>query len=320
MSADRRRVKAIYTTITSFAVLCLVSCGSTLPAQRVSDNPRSAYEWALDKLDRGKCLDARETLRLLSLESGGVPYIDSIVYNLAQAYMCSHDYVLAQMEFERIVNRHASSALVDDAAFGSAFAQFKQAPRNPGLDQQVASKAVSTLEDFIAIYPRSNRREEADNLLYEMRNRLAKKAFDTGRLYLKLHADTSAMIYFQQIWDEYTESPYAARALWLLAEKARENETWDMAIMRYEQLITVYPNSIEVERSSIFLGRIRADRARTLFASAEQYRRDQSLQEALDTYETILDQYPEFNRIKEVLTRSDELREQLEATDPGGSR
>lgn len=319
MSAGPRRMKTIRIMLISLSTIGLVSCSSTLPSQRVSDDPRAAYEWALEKLDNGKCLDASATLRLLSLERGGVQYIDSIVYNLALAYMCADNYVLAQMEFERIVNNHASSALVDDAAFGSAHAQYKQAPKNPGLDQQEATRAISTLKDFIAIYPRSNRRHEADELLDEMKNRLAKKSFDTGRLYLKLHADTSAMIYFQQIWDEYTESPYAARALWLLAEKAREEESWDTAIKRYEQLITVYPNSIEVERSTIFLGRIKADRARKLFASAERYRRDENFQEALEVYEVILDQYPEFERIEEVQSQSDKLREQLETvTDPSG--
>ncbi len=300
-------------------MLCLpvaISCGSTRPTQRIQENPREAYTWALDRLTQGKCLDARETLRLLSLEQAGVPYIDSIVYHLAESYMCEGDYALAQLEFERVVNNYPSSLVVDDAAFGLAYSQFKQAPGNPGLDQQEAIRSIQTLRDFIAIYPLSDRRKDAEALLSDMRERLARKTFDTGRLYLKLAADSAALIYFQQLWDEYTESPYAARALWLLAEKARKAEAWDLAIQRYDQLIQVYPNAIEIERARFFLERIRSERATELWKEAETLRRSGQLKDALARYEEFLVRYPSDMHVGEARQKSDKIRGELTAGDP----
>ena len=286
----------------------LWSCGSSRPPVTGTVDPRVSYDEARDKLARRKCMDAREIFRRLSLEHSGVTYIDSIVYNLAEAYMCEEDYILAQLEYERVINNYPSSALLDDAAFGLAYAQFKQAPRTTGLDQTQAENAVRSMQDFIALYPRSDQRARADSLLRLMRNRLAKKTFDAGRLYLKLEADSAAMIYFQKLWDDYTESPYAARALWLLAEQARQREQWDLAIKRYEQLIQVYPNAIEVERAKVFLQRIQAQQANLLWKQAEEARQAGRLDEALGLYEKFLVTYPDDSHVGQARQQLETIR------------
>lgn len=246
--------------LAAIALSCtLAACSTTKPNKLVTENPRAAYETAKSQLERGKCFNAKETLRLLSLEQAGVSYIDSIVFDLARAYACNNEYELAQVEYDRVINDYPASALVDEAAFGLAYSQFKLAPGNPGLDQTDVERAIRSMKDFIAIYPRSDRRAEADSLLRIMENRLARKTFDAGRLYLRLGADSAAMIYFQELWDEYTESPYAARALWLLAEDARKAENWEMAVQRYQQLTQVYPNAVEVEEAKVYLARIQKE-------------------------------------------------------------
>jgi outer membrane protein assembly factor BamD len=307
------------TVLALATVVAMVGCGTTKPSKRVADDPRSAYLWSLERIENGKCLHASETLRLLSLEQAGVPYVDSIIYHLARAYACLNDYALAQLEYERVVNSYPTSALVDDAAFGLAYAQFKQAPGNPGLDQKEAERAVRSLEDFIAIYPLSDRRDDALELLTEMKNRLAKKSYDTGRLYLKLRADSSAMIYFQQLWDEYTDSPFAARALWLLAEKERHRQNYPGAVQRYEQLIGVYPDAIEVKQAKMMLERIQTGQAQKLH---DQARRDfdrGDLTDALRKYEMILAEYPEYAKTPEIREQAEEVRQEL-ATDTSGAR
>ena len=291
-------------------------CASSKRNLTLRENPRTAYAEATDLLNRGKCIEAREMLRLLSLEHAGVPYIDSIVFDLARAYTCERDYVLAQLEFERVVNNYPTSALVDDAAFGLAQAQFRQAPGNPGLDQQEAERAVASLRDFIAIYPRSDRRRQADSMLQMMSERLARKTFDNGRLYLRLDADSAAMVYFQKLWDDYTQSPYAARALWLLADKARKKEQWDLAIQRYEQLIAVYPDAIEVERARVFLDRIKSARAQEIYRDAETARGNGDLKAALSLYEDLLVRYPEDLHVGEARQRAQEIRTALAEQSP----
>jgi outer membrane protein assembly factor BamD len=310
MSPVRVRRATVY-ALAGLACLLGAGCAATKPNKRVREDPRAAYVWAVERIDQGKCLQASETLRLLSLEQTGVPYVDSIFYHLARAYACMGDHALAQVEYERVVNQYPSSALVDDAAFGLAHAQFMQAPKNPGLDQQEAEKAVASLEDFLAIYPLSDRRSEANALLQEMKNRLAKKAFDSGRLYLKLQADSSAMIYFQQLWDDFTQSPYAARALWLLAEKERKRENWEGAIQRYEQLISVYPDAVEVPQSKLVLERMKTDQAKRLHEEAHRAHDRGDLDLAASRYEALLAQFPNYVKTPEVKQDLEKVRSEL---------
>jgi outer membrane protein assembly factor BamD len=297
------------------AALLAGGCGASKRGLTLNEDPRIDYSKARRLLDEGKCTDAREILRMLSLEKAGVTYIDSIVYDLARAYTCEGDHALAKVEYERVVNSYPQSALVDDAAFGLAMSQYRQAPRNPGLDQQDTERAGASLKDFIAIYPRSDRRREADSVLSIINGRLAHKTFDSGRLYLKLGADSAAMIYFQKLWDEYTQSPYAARALWLLADKARKDEDWDLAIKRYEQLIAVYPNAIEVPRARVFLERIRSARAHNLFHDAEEARANGDWKSALDLYQQLVTDYPEDRHVGEARQKAEEMRRALAGDD-----
>jgi outer membrane protein assembly factor BamD (BamD/ComL family) len=238
------------------------------------------------------------------------------VYDLARAYTCEQDYTLAKLEFERVVNSYPQSTLVDDAAFGLAMSQYRQAPRNPGLDQQETERAKGSLEDFIAIYPRSERRKQADSVLTIIEGRLARKTFENGRLYLKLGADSAAMLYFQELWDEYTRSPYAPRALWLLADKARQEEKWELAIKRYEQLIAVYPDAIEVPRARMFLERIKTARGEDLFRDAERARTSGSAQAALDLYGQLVDRFPGDPHAEEARRRIEELRREVAGENP----
>lgn len=296
----------------------VLGCASATPTKRVAEDPHQAYEWAVNRINQGKCLKAQETLRLISLEHGGVTYVDSIIYHLARAYMCLGDHALAQIEYERVVNNYPASSLVDDAAFGLAYAQFKQAPRNPGNDQSEAEQAVRTLREFLAIYPSSDRKQEASELLSEMETRLAKKNFDTGLLYLKLGADSSAMIYFQRVWDDYTETEYAARALWLLAERARKHEDWNLAVQRYEQLIAVYSDAIEVKQAESLLRRIKADQAKRLHNHAKKARKDGHLVLARELCEDILEKYPDYKKADEVRRLLENVRSEQAAKDGSG--
>ena len=52
----------------------------------------------------------------------------------------------------------------------------------------------------------------AENSVIEIRNKLAKKEYEAGRLYLKLEEYQSAIIYFEGLLNEYYDTDFVDRA------------------------------------------------------------------------------------------------------------
>jgi tetratricopeptide (TPR) repeat protein len=65
-------------------------------------------------------------------------------------------------------------------------------------------------------------------------DRLAKKDFSIGRLYLKMGDYEAARIYLQGVIDDYAESNYGAEALYLFARSLEKEKKFAEAKSKYE--------------------------------------------------------------------------------------
>jgi outer membrane protein assembly factor BamD len=77
------------------------------------------------------------------------------------------------------------------------------------LDQEYTLKALERLQEFIDEYPNSEFAEEADQTILRLRNKMGKKAYETGILYLKLRVYDSAIISFEDMLAKYYDTDYA---------------------------------------------------------------------------------------------------------------
>jgi len=72
--------------------------------------------------------------------------------------------------------------------------------------------AQNRLQEFIEDFPGSNHVPDAEKYISKIRNDLARKEYETGRLYLKLEEYDSAIIYFNSLLDEYYDTDFADEA------------------------------------------------------------------------------------------------------------
>jgi outer membrane protein assembly factor BamD len=121
-----------------------------------------------------------------------------------------------------------------------ASAHFKDSPRAE-LDQTNTLKAIQELKNFLDEYPESQHAQEGQKLLYEARSKLAHKLYNNGRIYYKLKRYDAALIYLQDVLDQYSDTKYAAPASFLKAESYREQKKSDLAELEYRKFLEKYP-------------------------------------------------------------------------------
>ena len=79
-------------------------------------------------------------------------------------------------------------------------------------DQESSKKAVTEIQQFLDDYPSSNYSVGADNLIKDLRLRLAEKSMETGVLYFKLKAYDSAIVSYKIVINDYYDTKYYRNA------------------------------------------------------------------------------------------------------------
>jgi len=104
---------------------------------------------------------------------------------------------------------------------------------------------------FIGRYPGTTQAEEAAGLIDEMRDKLARKEYESGQMYLRIRQYEAAAIYFGMVLDMYPETTWAEASLALQIEAyvlfadnsvpERQAERYQMAIDSYQTYIQLFP-------------------------------------------------------------------------------
>ena len=79
-------------------------------------------------------------------------------------------------------------------------------------DQESSKKAITEIQQFLDDYPSSDYSFGADNLIKDLRLRLAEKSMETGELYFKLKAYDSAIVSYKIVINEYYDTQYYRNA------------------------------------------------------------------------------------------------------------
>ena len=95
------------------------------------------------------------------------------------------DYETASMYLEQYYKSYTKGDYTEQARFYSGKASYLESP-DPRLDQSPTYTAINHLSDFLDYYPYSNYREEANEMIYDLQDRLVQKEYDSAKLYYNL--------------------------------------------------------------------------------------------------------------------------------------
>ncbi len=225
------------------------ACGGNAPSPISTDSAAELYSRARAQYDKGDWTKAKLAFESLVYSYPGAAIIDSAQYFLA---MCSYnlkDYVVAADEFRRLRTRYPNSPLVDGGDLMHCRALMRIAPKNAALDQEKTREAITELNLFKDNHPLSPNLASVDSLLHQAYERLSRRDFRTANLYQRLGRYQAARIYFQQVIDNYTDSPYVPDCLFNMAEGYRKQDSSDRALEYYEKMLYLYPDAENVAKA-----------------------------------------------------------------------
>ena len=244
MPAPLRRLAVL-----AVAALGLAACGGS--STTVSSG-QEAYNRGVEAFDRGKHARAAEHFRT-ALDFGRTSeFADDAQLYLARSFAGSKQYLLAGNEYTRFVEFYRTDPRVEEAAFERIQAYAALSP-NYDLDQTDTRRAIQYIEQFQREYPESEHAVAAAELRGELRARLARKKYETGRLYARREFYEAAVIAFTSVLEEYPESEYADDAILAALENqvlfaansipSRQEERYAEALRLYDQFVSLFPSS-----------------------------------------------------------------------------
>lgn len=194
--------------------------------------------------EAGRYAEAIRVFEHLSSVFPGYGRMPEVRFYLADSYLEREEYLTAATEFVRLANDYPTSPLAADARFKVCQAYYELSPR-PELDQQYTYAAIEHCRALVTYYPTSEHVAAANQMIRELRNKLARKEFLAGESYFRHRMFDSALIYYESVLADYPDTDVAPRALFRIMEAYNRIGWTEEAEEARERLIRDYPTSEE---------------------------------------------------------------------------
>lgn len=240
--------------IGTFALLLLVLTTACSNFNKIvkSTDYEFKYKKALEYYEEGEFVRSSTLLKELVNIYRGTSRADKIYYYYSKSFFGMKDYLMAGHWFRTLVREFPKSEYVEEAQFMIGYCYYLDSPK-PRLDQQVSQKAIDALQLYINLYPASDRVEEANRLIIELRDKLVYKSFLTGKLYYDLDNYKAAVIALTNSLKDFPDTKYREelmfmllRAKYLLAIRSveeKKDQRLSEALDEYFTFVDEYPES-----------------------------------------------------------------------------
>ena len=156
----------------SATILLLSSCSNSYNALFRTQDYDYKYEAAKQCYAAGKYVQCYQLLDELVRMLKGSDRAEESLFMLGMCHFNLRDYETAALYFERYYKTYPKGEYTELARYYNGRASFLQSP--------------DALQDFLDYYPYSERRNEVNDMIYQLQDRLVQKEYAAAKLYYNL--------------------------------------------------------------------------------------------------------------------------------------
>lgn len=175
------------------------------------DSIEERFERAIARFEKKRWARAGDDFKWVVMNNPASSITAEAQYSYAECLFRQKLYIEAQVEFERLIRQWASTKHLVEARYRIVECLVAQSPAYY-FDQKSTRDAINELQNFVDDFPTSSQRKEAEERIRELREKIAKKYYESGRLYLKWRRPSSARLYLENILSQYYDTSYADKA------------------------------------------------------------------------------------------------------------
>ena len=166
------------------AAMLLSSCGEYNKLLKSTDYEYK-YEAAKNYFAKGKYSKSATLLNELITILKGTDKAEESLYMLGMSYYNQKDYQTAAQTFITYYNSYPRGTFAELARFHAGKGLCLDTPE-ARLDQSGTYKAIQELQMFLEYFPNSTKKSEAQNMIFELQDKLVQKELLSARLYYNL--------------------------------------------------------------------------------------------------------------------------------------
>ncbi|WP_080905214.1 outer membrane protein assembly factor BamD [Parabacteroides sp. Marseille-P3160] len=203
--------KIVFLWMMSLVLLTFSACGEYNKILKSTDYEQK-YSYAKKYFNAKQYTKSATLLEELVTIFKGTKNAEESLYLLAQSYYGQKDYQTASQYFNTYYTTYPKGEYTELARFYSGYGLYLDSP-DPRLDQKQTYEAINQMQLYMEYYPQSERAKQAQDILFELQEKLAYKEFMAARLYYNLgtymgNNYLSCVIAVQNALKDYPYSKY----------------------------------------------------------------------------------------------------------------
>lgn len=203
------------------------------------------YKKAIEYFDKGDFVQATTLFESVSADFKGTERSESVLNYMAKSYMGQKDYYSASEYYTAYVKTYPKGKYVIESKFMIGYCYYLDSP-DERLDQSSTKSAINAFQEFLELFPESDKVPEVNKLLDKLNDKLAYKYYLNSKLYYDLgnylgNNYESAVITAQNALKLYPSTVYREELSFLVLDSKFQQAEQSIEIKKMER----YRNTID---------------------------------------------------------------------------
>lgn len=233
------------------AVVVMSSCSEYQKLMKSGDY-QAMYKKAIEYYNYGDYMRASSIFDGIRMVFTGTSKAQTIAYYRAFCAYNQKDYEYAAELFKQFVSTYPESSYLEECLYMIGYCNYMASPK-ARLDQTVTERAIQDFQLYLSRYPNSDRKEQINEYLDAMRDKLSYKDYLSARNYYLRERYKAAVVSLENCLKDYPGSRYREEIMYMLfnskyemavnSVEDKKYERYNAAAEEYYYFMEEYPES-----------------------------------------------------------------------------